>query len=201
MSCLKPEIAPFVTDASTFADAFKSSWLSTTPGKPRMWILSPIFVFEESPRVSAGMSAASSFSSARSRPDIPSPATGGLYLATVAVRRMPLERITEIDGSSLTVARATVAPSICSLRSPQASRTPRSSSSRSIVGGGRCAGETTWPLVMTQPLGLMNQPVPVSRSDGGVTCCLPPDGHFTVTSAATSETTSATAGLARSNTS
>ena len=35
-SCLNPEIAPLVTDASTLADALRSSWLSTTPGKPRM---------------------------------------------------------------------------------------------------------------------------------------------------------------------
>ena len=66
---------------------------------------------------------------------------------------------------------------------------------------GWCAGETTWPFVMTQPLGLMNQPVPVSRRGGGVTCCVPPPGHATVTAVATSETTSATAGFARSKTS
>src|SRR6266850_4424053 len=54
---------------------------------------------------------------------------------------------------------------------------------------------------MTQPLGLMNQPVPVSRNGAGVTRCLPPFGHVTVTSDVTSETTSTTAGLARSNTS
>src|SRR6267143_4817382 len=60
------------------------------------------------------------------------------------------------------------------------------------------AGETTWPFVMTQPLGLMNQPVPVSRNGGGVICCLPPPGHATVISAATSDTTRATAGFARS---
>jgi len=54
---------------------------------------------------------------------------------------------------------------------------------------------------MTQPLGLMNQPVPVSRNGAGETCCLPAPGHATVTSAATSETISATAGLARSKTS
>src|SRR5437899_1104552 len=45
----------------------------------------------------------------------------------------------------------------------------------------------------------MNHPVPVSRKGAGDTCCcLPPAGQVTVTSAATSETTSATAGLARS---
>src|SRR2546425_4293158 len=63
------------------------------------------------------------------------------------------------------------------------------------------AGETTWPFVMIQPLGLTNQPVPVSRRGGGVTCCVPPPGHATVTAVATSETTSATAGFARSKTS
>src|SRR6058998_711510 len=50
------------------------------------------------------MSTASSLSSARSRPDMLSPATGGLYLLTVAGRRIPFERMTEIDGSSLTFA-------------------------------------------------------------------------------------------------
>src|SRR6266478_2391320 len=44
----------------------------------------------------------------------------------------------------------------------------------------------------------MNQPVPVSRNGGGVTRCRPPLGQATMTSAATSETTSATAGFARS---
>src|SRR5215470_10668545 len=44
----------------------------------------------------------------------------------------------------------------------------------------------------------MNQPVPVSRKGAGLTRCRPPVGHVTVTSAATSETTSATPGLARS---
>jgi len=109
MSCLKPEIAPLVTDASTFADAFKSSWLNTTPGKPRMWIRSPTLAFDESPSINAGISAASSFRSARSRPDIPSPETGGLYLDTFAASLIPFERITEIEGSSLIVARAIAA--------------------------------------------------------------------------------------------
>src|SRR3989442_2090501 len=63
------------------------------------------------------------------------------------------------------------------------------------------AGETTWPFVMIQPLGLTNQPVPVSRRGGGVTCCVPPPGQGTVISAGTSDPTSATAGFARSKTS
>src|SRR4029453_761701 len=44
----------------------------------------------------------------------------------------------------------------------------------------------------------MNQPVPVSRTTGGATCCWPPLGQATATSAVTSTTTSATAGFARS---
>src|SRR5438876_777864 len=63
---------------------------------------SPIWSAPESPSVSAGRSAASRRSSARSRPDMPSPAMGGLYFAIVAGMRMPFESTTEIDGSSLT---------------------------------------------------------------------------------------------------
>ena len=50
---------------------------------------------------------------------------------------------------------------------------------------------------MTQPVGSMNQPVPVSRKAGGVTVCGPPP-QFSVTSAETSEIMSTVAGLARS---
>src|SRR2546429_427250 len=124
-SSLNPEIAPLVTDASTLADALRSSWLSTTPGKPRMWSLSPICVFEESASGSVGMSAASSLSRARSRPDMLSAATGGLYLVTVGARRTPFERITEIDGSSLTLARAAIAASVSGGSPPHASRNGR----------------------------------------------------------------------------
>ena len=35
-SCLKPETSPFVTDASSRALLLRSSWVRTTPGKPRM---------------------------------------------------------------------------------------------------------------------------------------------------------------------
>src|SRR5438105_40700 len=41
-SCLNPETAPPVTDASILADEFSSSWLRTTPGKPTMWSRSPM---------------------------------------------------------------------------------------------------------------------------------------------------------------
>src|SRR3989449_2167164 len=197
-SCLKPEIAPFVTDASTLADALSSSWLSTTPGKPRMWSLSPICAFDESPSASDGMSAASSFTSARSRPDMPCPATGGLYLTTVAGKRMPFERITEIDGASLIFAPRIAAAVAASSTSPHAWRTPCSICCSAIPLCGRWAGETTWPFVTTQPLGLMNHPVPVSRNGTGVTRRGPPVGHVTVTSDVTSARTSRTAGLARS---
>src|SRR5207237_1029625 len=84
MSRLKPETVPFVTDASTFADAFRSSCVITTPGKPMMWIASPMCAAVESPSGSAGMSAASSRSNARSCPDIVPAAGAGLYFATVA---------------------------------------------------------------------------------------------------------------------
>ena len=42
-SILKPETVPLVTEASTLADWFSSSWESTTPGKPRMCTGSPIW--------------------------------------------------------------------------------------------------------------------------------------------------------------
>src|SRR5207247_6806859 len=61
--------------------------------------LSPIWALAESASESVGMSAVSSLSRARSRPDMLWPVTGGLYLLTVGVRRMPFERITEIDRS------------------------------------------------------------------------------------------------------
>ncbi len=42
-SCLNPEIAPLVIDASTIEDWFRSSCESTTPGKPMMCTGSPIW--------------------------------------------------------------------------------------------------------------------------------------------------------------
>ena len=41
-SILKPDTVPLVTEASSVADLFSSSWESTTPGKPRMCTGSPI---------------------------------------------------------------------------------------------------------------------------------------------------------------
>ena len=43
-SCLKPDTAPLVTEASSAALLFKSSCERTTPGKPRMWTGSPIWL-------------------------------------------------------------------------------------------------------------------------------------------------------------
>ena len=41
-SCLMPDTAPLVTDASSVELWLRSSWERTTPGKPRMWTGSPI---------------------------------------------------------------------------------------------------------------------------------------------------------------
>jgi hypothetical protein len=41
-STLKPETAPFVTEASSATELLRSSCVSTTPGKPRMRTGSPI---------------------------------------------------------------------------------------------------------------------------------------------------------------
>ncbi len=54
LSCLKPDTAPFVIDASTIEDWFKSSCESTTPGKPMMWTGSPICAPLESASESTG---------------------------------------------------------------------------------------------------------------------------------------------------
>src|SRR5216684_3552216 len=95
-------MAPFVTEASTFADALRSSWESTTPGKPRMWIGSPILTFFDSASLKAGISEASTESSARSRPDMtPAPVwvlTGGLYFSTLAGSRKPLAMRMKIEA-------------------------------------------------------------------------------------------------------
>src|SRR2546430_13169101 len=111
------------------------------------------------------MSAASSLNSARSRPDMVSPATGGLYLLTVAGRRTPFERITEIDGSSLACAFAAATASAWGESSPQASRTARRACWSATHAGGLRAADTTCAFVSSHPLGLRNQPLPVSRSE------------------------------------
>ena len=69
-----------------------------------MWILSPSWAAAESPSLIVGMSAASIRSSARSRPDMASPTTGGLYFVTTATRFRPFGSTTETTGSSLTLA-------------------------------------------------------------------------------------------------
>ena len=69
-----------------------------------MWTRSPIWSVDESPSGNVGMSDASSRNSARSRPDIASPVTGGVNLATVADSRITFESITEMEGSSSTFA-------------------------------------------------------------------------------------------------
>src|SRR5207237_4080723 len=65
--------------------------------------------------------------------------------------------------------------------------------------GGLWAGETTWPLVTSQPDEATNQPVPVSRNGEGATVVSGPAPQRTSTSPPTSETTRAAAGFARSN--
>src|SRR2546426_4780464 len=144
------------------------------------------------------MSTASSLSSARSRPDMLSPATGGLYLLTVAGRRIPFERMTEIDGSSFTFALATAAASAWGESSPHASRTALRAGWSATHAGVWLAGDTRCAFVIIHPLGLMNQPVPVSRNGAGRMSFCPPPPQVTITSEPTSATTRDTAGFARS---
>src|SRR6266581_3079000 len=54
LSCLNPLTAPGLTEASTLADWFRSSWERTTPGKPRMRRGSPICTAVESASDSTG---------------------------------------------------------------------------------------------------------------------------------------------------
>src|SRR5437762_14022778 len=102
-----------------------------------------------------------------------SAATGRLYLVTAGAKRTPFERITASDGSSLTLARAAVAASVPGGSSPHASRTARRACWSATQAGGRWAGDTTWALVIIHPLGLTNQPVPVSRKGAGRTTFSP----------------------------
>src|SRR5439155_1560548 len=62
---------------------------------------SPIWALFESPSGSTGRFFALTLSSARSRPDISPPATGGLYFFTSACSRVPLDRTTNTAGSIL----------------------------------------------------------------------------------------------------
>ena len=64
--------------------------------------------------------------------------------------------------------------------------------------GGSWATKTTWALVTTQPRGLTKNPEPLSRYGTGVTVFSAP-AQRSVTWAPTSDTTTATAGLARSS--
>ncbi len=54
LSCLNPEMAPFVIDASIMDDWFRSSWERTTPGNPMMCTGSPICTVFESASASTG---------------------------------------------------------------------------------------------------------------------------------------------------
>src|SRR5438093_460655 len=144
------------------------------------------------------MSTASSLSSARSRPDMLSPATGGLYLLTVAGRRIPFERMTEIDGSSLTFALATAAASAWGESSPHASRTALRACWSATHAGVWLAGDTRCAFVIIHPLGLMNQPVPVSRNGAGRMSFSQPPPQVTMTAEPTSATTRERVGFARS---
>src|SRR5437870_6963202 len=127
-----------------------------------------------------------------------SPATGGLYWLTVAGRRIPFERMTEIDGSSLTFALATAAASAWGESSPHASRTALRACWSATHAGVWLAGDTRCAFVIIHPLGLMNQPVQVSRNGAGRMSFSPPPPQVTMTSEPTSATTRETAGFARS---
>src|SRR5947207_1593539 len=102
-----------------------------------------------------------------------------------------LARSTEIDGSSLAGPDPAPAPHACVIAFCVWSFASQP--------GGLWAGETTWPLVTSQPDEATNQPVPVSRNGEGVTVASAPAPQRTSTSPPTSETTRATAGFARSN--
>ena len=166
------------------ADLLSSSWVSTTPGNPRMCTGSPTWTPRESARGSIGKESPSTFRRARSLADIS--LTGGLYFFTSALSR-PLAVTTKIWGWRLTLAVGSTASS--SLRLAASSRSGASPGCSPIflsIGGrqavvtarwacwfasqrgGSWAGWTTWPLVISQPSASRNQPVPVSRKTGGV---------------------------------
>ena len=170
-SCLKPETAPLVTDASSVADLLSSSCDSTTPGKPMMCTGSPICA-SRSLRRMAGYTSSFTRTSARSRPasgeglPLRSKASGGLNLTTSALRLTPLDSSTDSSGCGVTcavaIARAVASRRIESSRSgrwPRISPWARSAGSThawSIAfffsswmthGGMRCAGSTTCALV------------------------------------------------------
>ena len=165
-------------------DLLSSSWVSTTPGKPRMCTGSPTWTLRESARGNTGKDSPSTFRRARSLADIS--LTGGLYFFTSAFNR-PLAVTTKISGFRLTLAVGSTVSS--SLRLADSSRSDASPGCNPILlstwgrqavvtarwacwlasqRGGSWAGWTTWPLVISQPSASRNHPVPVSRKTGGV---------------------------------
>src|SRR3989454_8347564 len=88
--------------------------------------------------------------------------------------------------SSLTLARAAVAASVPGGSSPHASRTARRACWAATQAGGRWGGDTTGAVVVIHPLGLTNQPVPVSREGAGRTTFPPRPPQVTRTSEPTS---------------
>src|SRR3990170_2734299 len=185
-----------------------------------MWMGSPILAAFESASGRIGKSFPGIFRRARSRPGIlPSGSSptesGGLYFFTSARTRVPLERTTKIPGSSLTFVEGRTLSRPCRLtRSSAAGCSPgaipirlrmagtqadsmaRLANELTIQRGGVWAGWMTWPFVMRNPRASMNHPVPVSLKGGGV-CWVSPLPQFRRTSATTSATIRATAGLAR----
>ncbi len=219
LSSLNPDTVPLVTVASMDADSLSSSWESTTPGNPMIWMESPISAPFESVRGSTGYVSPGILSSARSRADMApgSRLTGGAYFLTSALTRLPFETTTTTCGIMLTLADGSTLSSSLRLTASSASgfspgtmRARSRALGRQAVITARCAcwftsqrgvsyaGWTTWPFVTTQPSPSMNQPVPVSRKTGGVTL-VGPLPQSSVTSAATSAITRTTAGLARSS--
>src|SRR6266545_6536310 len=112
---------------------------------------------------------------------------GGLYFLTSALSRFPLDSTTEICGVIVTLTlgrtlsstRRLTASSASGLSPPWSPAAVSAEARHAVVTarwaiwftsqrGVSWAGWTTWPLVMTQPDGSMNQPVPVSLNEGGV---------------------------------
>src|SRR3972149_4402413 len=129
--------------------------------------------------------------------------------------RVPLERTTRIPGPRLPWVEGGTLPGPCRLtRSSAAGCSPgvipirlrmagtqadsmaRLANELTIQRGGVWAGCTTCPFVMMNPRASMNHPVPVSLKGGGVNW-VSPLPQFRRTSATTSATIRATAGLAR----
>ena len=177
-SCLKPDTAPWVTEACTLADAFSSSWLITTPGKPITESLSPIF----SPAgVAEGQRSACRRpprGAARGRGPT-SPRRRAADCTWRSWRRAagrsagrPRRRaraLTRSAGVAATASRASESSTRGASPGarPRCARTAGRHSARNAFStrcaviqraGGSWATNTTWALVTTQPRGLTRKP-------------------------------------------